>query len=1729
MNILINNFQLIQDMKKLILSIALMVSYSSVFAQRPSIPENFRTISFNVNKDIAKQKMPETQPPLQVNTVSTPLDPDESLIGNTKYDLQTNSMLQGRIYEHPDGTIGATWTRGNDDAGGFTDRGTGYNYFDGTSWGPIPTARIGSETVKCGWPSYVPYGPNGEMVVVHTAANGLLFSKRENKGTGNWTAMPYFTSPSPISPTWPRLAVSGDEGQYLHLIYNSYAAYNDQTYALLYARSSDGGATWDEKDVVFDEFGPNYYSEIGADAYSIVAKGNTVVILISDTWMSDLAYIKSTDNGETWQKTTVWEHPYPFFDWDVTLTDTFFAPDGSASAAIDANGEVHVVFGMCGVQHSAVGTSYSYWPWAEGIGYWNEDMPVFGNDVDALCPPTWGKPNSQMIEDYNWIGYLLETDTTVDYMADDMLYRTIGRCSMPDISIDENNNVFVAFSMLADGYMNDTYNFRHIFVRAYANSVWGDFVDLNTDIIHIFDECIYPVLSPTSDAENIHLIYSADQIPGLALDSDHAYVTNNIYYVAVPKTDLVTIVDPDIDVVPTSMTFIETSPLPADDQSEPSMKDIEDLLRRPSIDPQYLTDTIYDENNHMIIAVKVPGKPPEHYRAPVAENTRYTYLLPNTPAYDWSFGCSATSAAMMAGYYDNNGYPDAYSGPTNGGVAPLTNEVWGSVIINGEVRKQCPISATRYQLDGRTTYGHVDDYWIVYGSDDPDPFIGNWNEHTWGECTGDFMKTNQYNYDNSDGSTTFWFNPDGYPYSGTDYNDGCYGLKLFFESRGYEVINYYTQLIYGYSGNTQGFTFNDYVDEIDAGRPVLIHVEGHTMLGFGYDDNNNTVYLHDTWDYENHTMIWGGDYSGLAQWGVSVIQLATAEPPEDVLTINNVGSGTLTVSSITVSNSWILLSGYPTPPIYLDAGESQQVNVGIDWPQLGGITQTGNIIIGSNDPDEPTVYVPVTAIPLGMPDLVVQNQNVDPSGIAPGGIVTASCDVYNQGTATSGESTLRYYLSTNNTYGSGDIELGSDAVGSLYPGMLSNQEQLLVIPSGTATGIWYILFVADADNQVIESMEDNNVASFMITVQTSSPDLVVQNQNVSPSSVLPGANVNASCLVLNQGNGAAGSSNLKYYLSSNTTFGGGDILLGSDAVNSLGVGQSSSQEQLLTIPSGTATGTWYILFYADADLQVNESNENNNIAYFMITVLASQPDLIVMNQDADPIVLPPGGVTNTSCDIMNQGYGNSTSCNLKYYISLNNTYGTGDIELGSVVVAALGTGQSVEKIHSLTIPGSISAGDWYIRFYIDPENQVAESNDNNNIGYLQIIIQNNIPDLIIQNNEISPLTVEPGDQLNVNYEVKNQGNGASSSTSINYFLSSDNIYDYSDTELGDHALAGLDVGEITVVNDYVEIPGSSAEGNWYILFYVDKDGQVAESNENNNIAFSQFIVSISPTNVELQPGSHEYGTIDMGDCSGEFEFILSNSSAQSASGIVSLNGAGANNFVITEGDGSYSLPSYFSKSIKVKFCPLNAGSISASLEATCNISNTLTAELTGVGAQVDYLSLSNDSVELDPTIGSQQEIIISSNVSWQITGYPTWLDLSMINGTGTATVSITANSANAYDHPRSAVLVVSGDNVSSENLTVIQNALGIKDFSMRRFKVYPIPASHYLYIDGSDLKNKIEIIELISSMGDKIIETETFSNQSTIKLDLGGIAAGSYILRLISGQNVFQKLVLVKQ
>jgi len=340
-----------------------------------------------------------------------------------------------------------------------------------------------------------------------------------------------------------------------------------------------------------------------------------------------------------------------------------------------------------------------------------------------------------------------------------------------------------------------------------------------------------------------------------------------------------------------AMLFSTTSPAAAFTQGEipVAAAPAQSLIEPP---PPPFEDTQYfhteaagaiDGNEFIKTVIGSPPTPPAGYVRTTVADLPEPHLqagintLTQVPAFTWVHGCAATSAAMVASYYDRTFFANMYTGPTNDGVVPMDNSSWGIwVDATGFPEAQMPLSASRLNLDGRTTKGHVDDYWRGYGNSDDDPFIGNWVEHSYGDSLGDYMRTNQSNFGNPDGATSFYayttypgpFTCSQMENHGID-DDGTVGVKNFYEARGYTVTDCYTQR----TDLPGGFNFEDYKAEIDAGYPVIFHVRGHTMVGVGYNDIGQTMYIHDTWDYSNHTMTWGGSYSGMSMYAVSIVHL----------------------------------------------------------------------------------------------------------------------------------------------------------------------------------------------------------------------------------------------------------------------------------------------------------------------------------------------------------------------------------------------------------------------------------------------------------------------------------------------------------------------------------------------------------------------------------------------------------------------------------------------------------------------------------------------------------------------------------------------------------------------------------------------------------------------------------------------------------------------------------------
>ncbi len=260
------------------------------------------------------------------------------------------------------------------------------------------------------------------------------------------------------------------------------------------------------------------------------------------------------------------------------------------------------------------------------------------------------------------------------------------------------------------------------------------------------------------------------------------------------------------------------------------------------------------------------------------------------PNYQWWYGCSPTSAGMMIGYYDINGYGGfQYPNLVPGGVAEMNSFANPGALVNGTIAG--PQHVADFYPGGNN----------ASGDDLPPP-------HHAFNCLADFMGTSQDSVGNSNGWTLFHYSVDGSPYRAKDAladgnwaSDGMYGIGEYVEYAGYTYANkglanemLYTQSTDPYNNLQFRFTFADFMSEINAGRPVLVQLGEHTMLGYNYIDGGgvgpNQILVYDTWVDDDaggpHTdgqnpgiMNWNGIYGGMQMVGVTVLELAPIPEP----------------------------------------------------------------------------------------------------------------------------------------------------------------------------------------------------------------------------------------------------------------------------------------------------------------------------------------------------------------------------------------------------------------------------------------------------------------------------------------------------------------------------------------------------------------------------------------------------------------------------------------------------------------------------------------------------------------------------------------------------------------------------------------------------------------------------------------------------------------------------------
>lgn len=570
-------------MKKVLFMTLAMAVAMTGFAQRAVVDNAAKNASVTTQKrselrqidGSAAQGIQFSMPQNMVNANRSLDDFDEYEAMVTNYDLQSNSALGNRIAVWPNGCASfvATWDHSNNTS--FPDRGAGYNHYcPETGMGEEPEER--QEPVKSGWPSIAACG-EGELLASH--ATGVNLYYRPMRGEGEWELV-YNWGADYGSPTWPRVVCSGPNDMYAHLVMCKQISMPDGSLDnhVYYVRLTRQDRGWDVSELIDfpgidNSADGEYRNQLSADDYVMAANGDNVAVMFS-SYTTEVFYMISHNNGETWERQII--APYPilgedgepvhaidFADYPEGMTDSIITSDNSHSITIDNNGTVHATFGLFRWK-VADAESYTYWPaYSYGIVYWNSnytneqgghEIPVFGAwSQDSEQFPAWyadcGLSYTLFIDrldalaevdgrqNLNVFGYVDENGNgQMDYenvTGASWHYRSLGLATMPSISVDNLGDICIAYSVWSETRVNAEtgFSFRTIYVayKDFAGEWRTDEngINLAEDFMHDLDEQ-YPCVAATNGYNGqFWVMYSADEKQGLYLDISDTYPNSN--------------------------------------------------------------------------------------------------------------------------------------------------------------------------------------------------------------------------------------------------------------------------------------------------------------------------------------------------------------------------------------------------------------------------------------------------------------------------------------------------------------------------------------------------------------------------------------------------------------------------------------------------------------------------------------------------------------------------------------------------------------------------------------------------------------------------------------------------------------------------------------------------------------------------------------------------------------------------------------------------------------------------------------------------------------------------------------------------------------------------------------------------------------------------------------------------------------------------------------------------
>jgi len=437
------------------------------------------------------------------------------------------------------------------------------------------------------------------------------------------------------------------------------------------------------------------------------------------------------------------------------------------------------------------------------------------------------------------------------------------------------------------------------------------------------------------------------------------------------------------------------------------------------------------------------------------------------------------------------------------------------------------------------------------------------------------------------------------------------------------------------------------------------------------------------------------------------------------------------------------------------------------------------------------------------------------------------------------------YLSTDNVLSADDTLIKTSTIYKIN-GLYSTRSttSTISIPDNYSYGDYYIIQYIDSSNKTEESNEDNNTNFTKISYVQPTVDIEAVSSNIFGGAVASGSKTDIKLKLKNNGSLTSNSFTINLYLSVDSKLNtDSDALLdnfswheGIECYSNITISRE------VTIPSNIS-GLSYIIAEIIYNDNTQTDNEANNICSNEIIIQAPSTDLCIQDSIASSIKGYQGYEFPVESYVKNIGTNPTPVVNISYYLSKDETLDNDDIYISTELVESLQSGVYSFEQDLITITDEVVFGAYYIIMFVDPDNEIQESNEENNQVAIPVNIIKPGPDFIASKVEVREdvMIILPKEILKITLYFENYGYLRSEYLiEAAFYLSNDEVLDSRDQLMTTEPFEFPAIANSSLKSDYyyefnIEIPDSLISDGKYILIKLNPNNSVYEEDFTNNI------------------------------------------------------------------------------------------------------------------------------------------------------------------------------------------------------------------------------------------------------------------------------------------------------